>query len=140
MFFQITWLLIKKGKKRVLAGSPAHRTKFYIRHILYFLLIYAQAKIEFLIIFRTITLKNKNMGILYALLIGALAGWLAGKIMKGGGFGAFINIILGIAGGAVGNWLFGTLGIHVGSGIVSDLITGVIGAIVVLFIASLFKK
>ena len=63
-------------------------------------------------------------GIIYALLIGAVAGWLAGKIMKGGGFGALINIILGIVGGAVGNWLFGTLGIHIGSGIVGDLITG----------------
>lgn len=47
------------------------------------------------------------MGLLYALLIGAAAGWLAGKIMKGGGFGALINIILGIVGGLVGNWYFG---------------------------------
>ena len=46
------------------------------------------------------------MGLLYSLLIGAIAGWLAGKIMKGGGFGLLINIILGIVGGAVGNWLF----------------------------------
>lgn len=80
------------------------------------------------------------MGILYAILIGALAGWLAGKIMKGGGFGALLNIILGIVGGAVGNWLFGTLGIHVSSGILGDLITGVIGAVAILFIAGLFKK
>ncbi|MDT0606186.1 GlsB/YeaQ/YmgE family stress response membrane protein [Croceitalea rosinachiae] len=80
------------------------------------------------------------MGILYALLIGALAGWLAGKIMKGGGFGTLVNIILGIVGGAVGNWLFGILGIHISSGILGDLITGVIGALVILFIASLFKK
>lgn len=80
------------------------------------------------------------MGILYALLIGALAGWLAGKIMKGGGFGTLVNIILGIVGGAVGNWLFGSLGIHISSGILGDLITGVIGALVILFIAGLFKK
>nr|WP_288932281.1 GlsB/YeaQ/YmgE family stress response membrane protein [uncultured Allomuricauda sp.] len=80
------------------------------------------------------------MGILYALLIGALAGWLAGKIMKGGGFGALLNIILGIVGGAVGNWLFGALGIHISSGILGDLITGVIGAVAILFIAGLFKK
>lgn len=79
-------------------------------------------------------------GIIYAILIGALAGWLAGKIMKGGGFGALINIILGIVGGAVGNWLFGTLGVGIGSGVVSDIVTGVIGAIVVLLIAGLFKK
>ncbi|WP_067029764.1 GlsB/YeaQ/YmgE family stress response membrane protein [Allomuricauda sp. CP2A] len=80
------------------------------------------------------------MGILYALLIGALAGWLAGKIMKGGGFGALINIILGIVGGVIGNWLFSTLGVHVASGVLGDLITGVIGAVVILFIAGLFKK
>lgn len=79
-------------------------------------------------------------GLLYALLIGGFAGWLAGKIMKGGGFGVLVNIILGIVGGAVGNWLFSTLGVHIGSGIVGDLITGVIGAIVVLFVAGLFKK
>ena len=80
------------------------------------------------------------MGILYALLIGALAGWLAGKIMKGGGFGTLINIILGIVGGAVGNWLFKTLNIAVGNGWLGDLITGVIGALVILFVAGLFKK
>ena len=79
-------------------------------------------------------------GILYAVLIGALAGWLAGKIMKGGGFGVLINIILGIVGGAVGNWLFATLGVGVGTGIVSDVVTGVIGALAVLFVANLFKK
>ena len=43
---------------------------------------------------------------LYTILIGALAGWLAGKIMKGGGFGALKNILLGIVGGFVGGWLF----------------------------------
>lgn len=80
------------------------------------------------------------MGLVYALLIGALAGWLAGKIMKGGGFGALLNIILGIVGGIVGNWLFGTLGVNIGSGIVGDLITGVIGAVAILFVAGLFKK
>ncbi len=80
------------------------------------------------------------MGILYALLIGAIAGWLAGKIMKGGGFGLLINILLGIVGGAIGNWLFGALDISIGSGAVGDIITGVIGAVVLLFVAGLFKK
>lgn len=80
------------------------------------------------------------MGILYALLIGAIAGFAAGKIMKGGGFGILINIILGIIGGVVGNWLFGFFKIHIQDGIIGDLITGVIGAVVVLFIAGLIKK
>jgi len=78
---------------------------------------------------------------LYAILIGALAGFLAGKMMKGGGFGFLINMILGIVGGVVGGWLFGVLNISIMDGsIVGDLIEGVIGAAVVLFIAGLVKK
>ena len=80
------------------------------------------------------------MGILYALIIGAIAGFAAGKIMKGGGFGILINIILGIIGGVVGNWLFGFLDIHIQDGVIGDLITGVIGAVVILFVAGLIKK
>jgi len=80
------------------------------------------------------------MGLLYALLIGAVAGWIGGKLMKGGGFGLLINIILGIIGGVVGNWAFGTLGISVSDGILGDIITGAVGAVIVLFIAGLFKK
>ncbi len=79
-------------------------------------------------------------GLLYALLIGAVAGWAAGKLMKGGGFGVLINIILGIVGGLVGSWLFKTLNISLMGGVLGDLLTGVIGASVVLFIAGLFKK
>lgn len=77
---------------------------------------------------------------LYTILIGALAGFLAGNIMKGGGFGFLINMILGIIGSAVGGWLFGVLDFTITDGIIGDLITGVIGAVVVLFFAGLFKK
>ena len=77
---------------------------------------------------------------LYTILIGALAGFLAGKLMKGGGFGFLMNMILGIVGGAVGGWLFGTLGFSIAEGIVGDLIEGLIGAVVILFVAGLFKK
>lgn len=80
------------------------------------------------------------MGLLYALLVGALAGWIAGKLMKGGGFGLLVNMILGIIGGIVGNWAFGALGVSVSDGFLGDLITGAIGAIIVLFVAGLFKK
>ena len=79
------------------------------------------------------------MELLYTLLIGAVAGWLAGQIMKGSGYGLLINIILGIVGAFVGSWLFGVLGISIASGLVGSLITAVIGAVVILFIASLFK-
>lgn len=80
------------------------------------------------------------MGLLYAIIIGAVAGWLAGNLMKGGGFGLLWNIIIGIIGGVVGNWLLGTLGVSLGSGVISDILTGGIGAVVVLFIASLIKR
>ncbi|NLP57032.1 GlsB/YeaQ/YmgE family stress response membrane protein [Lutibacter sp. B1] len=77
---------------------------------------------------------------LYSIVIGGIAGWLAGKIMKGGGYGILMNIVLGIIGGLVGGWLFGTLGIYIVEGTIGDLIEGVIGAIVILFIAGLLKK
>lgn len=67
------------------------------------------------------------------------AGFLAGKIMRGGGFGVIINLILGIAGGVLGGWVFGLLGIAA-SGIIGSLITATVGAILMLWIASLFNK
>ena len=80
------------------------------------------------------------MGFLYFIIIGAVAGWLAGNLMKGGGFGLLMNIILGIIGGIVGGWLFGILGLEMGGGVIGSLITSVVGAAMVLFIAGLFKK
>ena len=80
------------------------------------------------------------MNLLYVLLIGAIAGWLAGKLMKGGGFGIFFNIVIGIIGGFVGNWLFTTLNISLMGGVIGDILTGAIGACAVLFVAGLLKK
>jgi len=81
------------------------------------------------------------MSLLYSLLIGGIAGWLAGKLMKDGGFGLLFNIIIGIIGGIVGNWLFRQLNISLMDGsMVGDILTGAIGASVILFIAGLFKK
>lgn len=80
------------------------------------------------------------MTIIYAILIGALIGWIAGKLMKGGGFGFLINMIIGIIGGVVGNLIFDFLKIRIGSGFFADIITGVIGAVVFLFVISLFKR
>ena len=80
------------------------------------------------------------MELLYVLIVGAIAGWLAGKIMKGAGFGLLFNIILGIIGAFVGNWLFGQLGISVPAGTLGSIIKAVAGAVVVLFVAGLFKR
>jgi uncharacterized membrane protein YeaQ/YmgE (transglycosylase-associated protein family) len=77
---------------------------------------------------------------LYSIIIGGVAGWLAGVLMKGGGFGLLGNIVIGIIGGFVGGWLFDKFGINFLSGVTGDLVEGVVGAVVLLFIASLFKK
>ena len=79
------------------------------------------------------------VGILLSIVIGCLAGFIAGKLMRGGGFGIIINLLLGIIGGAVGGWLFQQLGVSWG-GLLGQLGTAVVGAVVVLFIASLFRK
>ena len=79
------------------------------------------------------------MGFLWYIIIGIAAGFLAGKIMRGGGFGVIINLILGIAGGVLGGWVFGLLGIAA-SCIIGSLITATVGAILMLWIASLFNK
>ncbi len=80
------------------------------------------------------------MSFIYSIIIGAFAGWLAGKIMKGGGFGLLINIVLGIIGGVVGGWIFGFLGISMGEGTVGSLVTSVVGAVLLLYVARLIKK
>ena len=77
---------------------------------------------------------------LYSILICGIAGWLAGKLMKGGGYGILKNILLGIIGGFVGGWLFGIVGITLFDGWIGDLLEGVIGAVVIMAIAGAIKK
>ncbi|MFN7553151.1 MAG: GlsB/YeaQ/YmgE family stress response membrane protein [Pseudomonadota bacterium] len=74
------------------------------------------------------------------IIVGGIAGWLAGKLMKGGGFGVIVNVLLGIVGSVIGGWLFGLLGITVVSGFIGSLASATVGAIVLLAIVGLFKK
>lgn len=78
------------------------------------------------------------LGTIIFIAIGCLAGFLAGKIMRGGGFGFVLNSVLGIVGGLVGGWLLSLLNISWG-GLIGQIGTAVIGAVVVLAIASLFS-
>lgn len=80
------------------------------------------------------------MTFLYFIIIGAIAGWLAGKIMKGGGFGLVMNMVLGIIGGVVGGWVFGLLGLNTDGGIIGSLVTSVAGAVLILYVGRLIKK
>ena len=66
------------------------------------------------------------------LLVGAVAGWLAGTIVKGGGFGLLGDIIVGIIGAFVGGWLLTRLGVSIGTGLVSVIATATIGAVALL--------
>lgn len=73
------------------------------------------------------------------LLIGAIAGWLAGVVVKGGGFGIIGNICVGILGAFVGGWLFPRMGISLGGGFIDSVAFSTLGAIVLLLIVSLFQ-
>ena len=79
------------------------------------------------------------MGWIWWIIIGAVAGWLAGKLMRGRGFGFIVNLLVGIAGAVIGGWVFGLLGIAAG-GIIGSLVTALVGAILLLWIISLFKR
>ena len=79
------------------------------------------------------------MGWLWWIIIGAVAGWLAGTLMRGGGFGFIVNVLVGIAGAVIGGWVFRLLGIAAG-GIMGSLVTALVGAVLLLWIISLFRR
>ena len=83
-------------------------------------------------------LSNERM--LIILVVGAVAGWLAGKIVEGAGFGLVIDIVVGIVGAVIGGWLAGALGLEFGGGLVSSIVVAVIGAVVLLFALRLIKR
>ncbi|MDE6422867.1 MAG: GlsB/YeaQ/YmgE family stress response membrane protein [Muribaculaceae bacterium] len=79
------------------------------------------------------------MSFIWYILIGIVSGAVAGKLMRGGGFGWIVNLVVGIIGGVLGGWLFGILGIHTSS-IIGSLITSVVGAIFLLWIVGFLSK
>jgi uncharacterized membrane protein YeaQ/YmgE (transglycosylase-associated protein family) len=80
------------------------------------------------------------MGILAVIVIGAIAGWLAGLIVRGAGFGLIGNIVVGIIGALVAGWLLPKLGIVLASGTLGSILDATIGAVVVLVVLSLIKR
>jgi uncharacterized membrane protein YeaQ/YmgE (transglycosylase-associated protein family) len=78
--------------------------------------------------------------LLWFLIIGAIAGWLAGKFMRGAGFGLLGDIVVGIIGAILGGWLFGALGISLGGGFPGRLIVAFIGAVILLYLVRLIKR
>jgi uncharacterized membrane protein YeaQ/YmgE (transglycosylase-associated protein family) len=80
------------------------------------------------------------MGFIVWIIVGLVAGWLAGQVMKGGGYGVIVDIILGILGGILGGWIFGLLGISTGGGMVGSIIVAFVGAVILVGITRLLKK
>jgi uncharacterized membrane protein YeaQ/YmgE (transglycosylase-associated protein family) len=80
-----------------------------------------------------------NESLLVILFVGLIAGWLAGKIVRGTGFGLIGDIVIGIAGALLASFLFPKLGIHLGVGLVAKIIDSAIGAVVLLLIVRLVR-
>jgi len=79
-------------------------------------------------------------GLVYWIVVGLIAGWLAGKVMKGGGYGVLVDTILGMLGGIVGGWVFGMLRIWPGGGIIGSILVAFVGAVILVWIARKLKK
>jgi uncharacterized membrane protein YeaQ/YmgE (transglycosylase-associated protein family) len=77
--------------------------------------------------------------LLVILIVGIVAGWLAGQIVRGAGFGLIGDLLIGIVGAFIGSWLLPRIGIHLGTGIVSAIVNATIGAIVLLLLIRLVR-
>jgi uncharacterized membrane protein YeaQ/YmgE (transglycosylase-associated protein family) len=78
-------------------------------------------------------------GIIWWIVVGLIAGWAAGRIMKGGGYGMVADILLGIVGGVVGGWVVGFLGFG-GHGLIGTILVAILGAVILIWITRLIKK
>ena len=82
-------------------------------------------------------MSNESLGVV--LVVGLVAGWLAGQIIKGTGFGIIGDLVIGILGAFVGSWLLPQLGIHLGTGLVAAIVNATIGALILLLVISFVR-
>lgn len=87
-----------------------------------------------------IALSIDTHSLIIWLVVGAVAGWLAGTVVKGGGFGLVGDIVVGILGAFVGGWLAGVLHVQVGTGLISAILTATAGAIVLIALVRLIRR
>jgi uncharacterized membrane protein YeaQ/YmgE (transglycosylase-associated protein family) len=80
-----------------------------------------------------------DVGFITWIVVGLIAGWLAGQVMKGGGYGMIVDILLGIVGGFLGGWVFGLLGLHAG-GFIGSIVVSFVGAVILVWITRKLKK
>jgi uncharacterized membrane protein YeaQ/YmgE (transglycosylase-associated protein family) len=87
---------------------------------------------------RCMNLSNEHL--LVILFVGIVAGWLAGKVVRGSGFGLIGDLLIGVVGAFIASLLFPRLGVQLGTGIVSDIVYSALGAIILLLIVGLFRR
>jgi uncharacterized membrane protein YeaQ/YmgE (transglycosylase-associated protein family) len=79
-------------------------------------------------------------GLIYIILVGLIAGWATGKIMKGAGYGVLVDILLGIAGAIFGSWVLGLLGIYTSGGLIPSILVAILGAVLLVVIVRALKR
>jgi uncharacterized membrane protein YeaQ/YmgE (transglycosylase-associated protein family) len=79
-------------------------------------------------------------GLIWWIAVGLIAGWLAGKVMKGRGFGVLLDIVIGIVGALIGGWIFGLLGAFLLGGLIGSIFVAFVGAVILLWLSRLTKK
>ena len=84
-------------------------------------------------------MNMSSKSLLVILFVGLVAGWLAGQIVRGTGFGIIGDLIVGILGAFVGSWLLPQLGVHLGTGVISAIVNATVGAILLLLVVRLFR-
>ena len=77
--------------------------------------------------------------LIWFLLVGLIAGWLAGRVMRGGGYGVVGDMIVGVIGALIGGWLFGLLGIHAG-GLIGAIIVAFVGAVILIALLRVIRR
>jgi len=92
------------------------------------------------LVFEEQTMHLSNQSLLVILFVGLIAGWLAGRVMEGSGFGLIGDLVVGLLGALVGDWLLPRLNIHLGVGIVALIVNAFLGAVVLLFILRLIGR
>ena len=77
---------------------------------------------------------------LYSIIVGLIAGWLAGQVMKGGGYGVVMDIVLGLLGGLIGGWVFSSMGIGQGAGVVGSIVVAFVGAVILVALTRMLRR
>ncbi len=78
--------------------------------------------------------------LIYVIVVGLIAGWATGKIMKGSGYGTLMDIVLGIVGGVIGGWIMSVLGFYTSGGLISSILVAILGAVVLVALVRALKK